>query len=60
LTNASLRGAALGGATLIGVTIAGTDFLGADVASMRLIAPIGLDAAKHLDKTRNMDRLLRE
>jgi hypothetical protein len=50
----------LGGATLIGVTITGTDFLGADVASMRLLAPIGLDAAKNLDKTRNMDRLLRE
>jgi hypothetical protein len=27
---------------------------------MRLLAPIGLDAAKNLDKTRNMDRLLRE
>jgi hypothetical protein len=59
LTNTSLAGAALGGATLIGVTIVGTDFLGADLASMRLIAPIGLETAKNFDKARNLDRLLR-
>src|SRR6266511_4346795 len=60
LTNASLRGAALGGATLAGVTVNGTDFNGADLASTRLIEPIGLDAAKNLDKAQNIDRLLRE
>ena len=50
----------VGGALLAGVTIAGADFLGADVASTRLVAPIGLDAAKNFDKTKNIDRLLRE
>jgi uncharacterized protein YjbI with pentapeptide repeats len=60
LTNASLAGAALGGATLFRVVLIGTDFLGADLASTRLIAPIGLEAAKNFDKARNLDRLLRE
>jgi uncharacterized protein YjbI with pentapeptide repeats len=60
LTSVSLKGTALGGATLIRVMIVGTDFLGADLASTRLIAPIGLDAVKNLDKARNIDRLLRE
>jgi uncharacterized protein YjbI with pentapeptide repeats len=60
LTNASLAGAALGGATLIEVMLAGADFLGADLASTRLVAPIGLEAAKNFDKAQNLDRLLRE
>ncbi len=60
LTNASLRGAALGGATLARVTVNGTDFNGADLASTRLIEPIGLDAAKNFDKAQNISRLLRE
>src|SRR5215472_7201765 len=60
LTNASLRGAALGGATLARVTLNGADFNGADLASMRLIGPIGLDAAKNFDKAQNIERLLRE
>ena len=52
--------AALGGAALIGVTVVGTDFLGTDLASARLVAPIGLEAAKNFDKAQNIDRLLRE
>jgi uncharacterized protein YjbI with pentapeptide repeats len=50
----------LGGATLAGVTINGTDFNGADLASTRLVEPIGLDAAKNIDKARNINRLLRK
>jgi uncharacterized protein YjbI with pentapeptide repeats len=50
LTNASRAGAALGGATLIEVIVAGADFLGADLASTRLIGPIGLDAARNFSK----------
>ena len=60
MTNASLRGAALAGANLTGVTIAGADFLAADLTSARLVAPIGLKAAKNFDKTQNIERLLRE
>ena len=60
LTNASLRGAALGGATLVRVTLDGADFNGADLASTRLIEPIGLDAAKNFDKAQNIERLLRQ
>ena len=60
LTNASLRGAALGGANLTGATVAGADFAAADLASARLVAPIGLDAAKNFDQAKNTDRLLRE
>jgi uncharacterized protein YjbI with pentapeptide repeats len=50
LTNASRAGAASGGATLIEVIVAGADFLGADLASTRLIEPIGLDAARNFSK----------
>jgi uncharacterized protein YjbI with pentapeptide repeats len=50
----------LGGANLTGVTIAGADFLAADLVSARLVAPIGLEAAKNFDKALNIDRLLRE
>jgi hypothetical protein len=50
----------LGGATLAGVTVNGTDFDGADLASTRLVDPIGLDAAKNFAKAQNIDRLLRE
>ena len=60
LSDASLRGAALGGANLTGVTIAGTDFFAADLVSARLVAPIGLEAAKNFDKAQNVQRLLRE
>src|SRR5262249_16719563 len=60
LTNASPRGAHLGGATLARVTLNGADFNGADLASTRLIEPIGLDAAKNFDKAQNIERLLRE
>jgi hypothetical protein len=45
---------------MIEVIVAGTDFLGADLASTRLISPIGLETAKNFDKARNLDRLLRE
>jgi hypothetical protein len=30
------------------------------LASTRLVAPIGLEAAKNFDKAQNVDRLLRE
>jgi uncharacterized protein YjbI with pentapeptide repeats len=50
----------LGGANLTGTTVAGADFAGADLASARLVAPIGLDAARNFDKAKNTDRLLRE
>jgi uncharacterized protein YjbI with pentapeptide repeats len=50
----------LAGANLTGVTIAGADFLAADLTSARLVAPIGLEAAKNFDKTQNIERLLRE
>jgi hypothetical protein len=50
----------LGGATLARVTLNGADFNGADLASARLIEPIGLDAAKNFDKAQNIERLLRE
>jgi hypothetical protein len=45
---------------LTGVTVIGTDFDGADLASAKLIAPIGLDQAKNFDKTKNRDRLIKE
>src|SRR5262249_25304758 len=60
LTNATLRGADLAGAALIGVTVTGTDFQGADLASARLIAPIGLESARNFPQARNLDRLRRE
>ena len=60
LTDASLNGAQLGGADLTGVTVIGTDFDGADLASVRLVAPIGLDRARNFDKARNADRLIKE
>ena len=47
-------------AILAGVIVNGADFNGADLASTRLIDPIGFDAAKNFDKARNLDRLLRE
>jgi hypothetical protein len=50
----------LGGAAPIGVTIIGTDFRAADLASARLIVPIGLEAARNFDQARNLDRLRRE
>jgi uncharacterized protein YjbI with pentapeptide repeats len=50
----------LGGANLTGATVAGADFLAADLASARLVAPIGLGAAKNFDKAQNIERLLRE
>jgi hypothetical protein len=50
----------LGGANLTGATVAGADFLAAELASARLVAPIGLDAAKNFDKAQNIERLLRE
>ena len=36
------------------------DFDGADLASTRLVAPIGLDTAKNFDKAQSIERLLRE
>jgi uncharacterized protein YjbI with pentapeptide repeats len=60
LSGASLRGAQLGGADLTGVTIVGTDFDGADLASVKLIAPVGLDRARNFDKAKNRDRLISE
>jgi hypothetical protein len=45
---------------LTGVTVIGTDFDGADLASAKLIAPIGLDQAKNFDKAKNRDRLIRQ
>ena len=50
----------MGGADLTGATIIGTDFAGADVTSTRLIAPVGLEAAKNLDQARNLQRLLKD
>jgi uncharacterized protein YjbI with pentapeptide repeats len=60
LTGASLKGAELGGADLTGVMVFATDFDGADLASSKLIAPIGLDRAKNLDKAKNRGRLIRQ
>ena len=45
---------------LTGATIVDTDFEGADVASTKLIAPVGLDRARNLDKVKNLDRLIRQ
>jgi hypothetical protein len=50
----------LGGANLTGATVAGADFLAAELASARLVAPIGLGSAKNFDKAQNIERLLRE
>ena len=56
----SLKGAQLGGADLTGVTLIDTDFDGADLASAKLIAPIGLDRAKNFDMAKNRDRLIKQ
>ena len=48
------------GANLTAITVTGADFFGADLASARLVNPIGLDAAKNFDKALNLDRLLNE
>jgi hypothetical protein len=45
---------------LTGITVVGTDFDGADLASAKLIDPIGLDQAKNFDKAKNRDRLIKE
>jgi hypothetical protein len=45
---------------LTGVTLIGTDFDGADLASAKLIAPVGLDQAKNFDKAKNRDRLIQK
>ena len=45
---------------MTGVTVIDTDFDGADLVSAKLIAPIGLDQAKHFDKAKNRDRLIME
>jgi len=37
-----------------------TDFDGADLASAKLIAPIGLDQARNFDKAKNRDRLIKQ
>ena len=58
-TGASLRYSLLGGANLTAITITGADFFGADLASARLVNPIGLEA-KNFDKAINLDRLLHE
>ena len=42
------------------VTIRETDFFGADLASARLVTPIGLDTAKNFDQAVNLDRLLHD
>jgi uncharacterized protein YjbI with pentapeptide repeats len=60
LTGASLRYALLGGANLTAVTVTGADFFGADLASARLVDPIGFDAAKNFDQAINKARLLHE
>jgi hypothetical protein len=40
--------------------VSDSDFLGADLASTRLAAPIGLEAARNLDKAENLWRAIRE
>ena len=60
MTGASLRYALLGGANLTAVTVTGADFFGADLASARLVDPIGFDAAKNFDQAVNKERLLHE
>jgi uncharacterized protein YjbI with pentapeptide repeats len=60
LTGALLRGADLSGADLTEATVSGVDFFGADLASTRLVAPVGLEAARNFDKAINRDRLLQK
>jgi uncharacterized protein YjbI with pentapeptide repeats len=60
LTGASLRDALLGGANLTATTVTGADFFRADLASARLVNPVGLDAAKNFEQAMNRDRLLHE
>jgi uncharacterized protein YjbI with pentapeptide repeats len=60
LTGASLTGALLGGADLTGANVTGADFDNADLVSTRLIRPIGLDAARNLDKAKNLERAQRD
>src|SRR6266516_3125972 len=60
LTGASLAHALLAGADLTGVTLTDADLAGADLNSAKLIAPIGLDAAKNLDKAQNLQRAVRQ
>jgi uncharacterized protein YjbI with pentapeptide repeats len=55
-----LRGADLSGADLTEATVSGVDFFGADLASARLVAPVGLETARNFDKAINRDRLLQK
>ena len=54
-----MLGADLSGADLIDANVAGTNFQGTDLASARLVTPVGLDAARNFDKAVNRDRMLR-
>jgi len=45
---------------LTGATLVGADFDGADLASAKMIAPVGLDEARNFEKAKNRDRLIRE
>jgi uncharacterized protein YjbI with pentapeptide repeats len=60
LSNASLDKAALAGSDLTGAALSGTDFAGADLTSAKLIDPVGLDAARNLDKALNVGRAVRQ
>jgi uncharacterized protein YjbI with pentapeptide repeats len=50
----------LGGADLTGAIVTGADFDDADLVSTRLIRPVGLDAARNLDKAKNLERAQRD
>jgi uncharacterized protein YjbI with pentapeptide repeats len=50
----------LGGANLTAITVTDADFFGADLASARLVNPIGLDAAKNFNQAINLDRISHE
>jgi hypothetical protein len=45
---------------LTGATVRGTDFNDADLVSARLIRPVGIDAARNLDKAKNLERAQRD
>jgi hypothetical protein len=45
---------------LTGAIVTGADFDNADLVSTRLIRPIGLDAARNLDKAKNLERAQRD
>ena len=60
LSEANLSKADLSGADLSGATVSGADFHGTDLASARMTATVGLEAAHNFDKAVNRDRLLKQ